>query len=313
MRQLLSVSAPIWVNQAAYHARVLHGVLAAAVTPLSQDGGGLDLDAISPLVGFYAESGLDGLLCLGTTGEGVLLDVDERRQVAESFVEAAASRLQIAVHAGAQTTAATVKLAAHAAAAGADAVAVIGPPYFQLDPAAIRKHFVAAAEACAPLPFYIYEFAARSGYAVPPALVEELRSAAPNLAGLKVSDTPWNRFAPYLIDGLDVFIGPESLIGQGLEAGAAGVVSGLGAGFPELVVGFAGSRDPKLGEQLTQLREAFDKLPFQAALKWALRMRGLPISAGVRSPLRGLTPDEEHMVEGLVSAWLASSSAAPAR
>src|SRR5262249_18453068 len=144
-------------------------------------------------------------------GEGVLLSVAERRRVAELFLEEAAGRLQVAVHCGAQTTADTAALAEHAASLDADAVAVIAPPYFPLDDSAMLKHFSAAARACAPIPFYVYEFARTSGYAVPPHVIEALREAAPNLAGLKVSDAPWDRFSPYLIEGLDVFVGPEAL------------------------------------------------------------------------------------------------------
>src|SRR5439155_24076865 len=116
-------------------------------------------------------------------------------------------------------------LAEHAAAIGADAVAVIAPPYFPLDERALLAHFAAAARACAPTPFYVYEFARASGYAVPVAVVERLRLEAPNLAGLKVSDAPFESFAPYLIEGLDVFVGPESLIGRGIEHGAVGAAS----------------------------------------------------------------------------------------
>ena len=78
--------------------------------------------------------------------------VDERRRGLEAFIAAAAGRLRVAAHCGAQTTADTVALAEHAAGAGADAVAVIGPPYFKLDAEAQRRHLVAAAQACAPLP-----------------------------------------------------------------------------------------------------------------------------------------------------------------
>src|SRR5512134_271906 len=108
---------------------MLRGALAAAVTPL--DGDRLDEGAVAPYVDFLAASGLDGLLALGTTGEGLLLGIAERQRAVELFVEAAQGRLQVAAHCGAQTTADTVALAAHAAAAGVAAVAVIGPPYFQ--------------------------------------------------------------------------------------------------------------------------------------------------------------------------------------
>ncbi|MGA9112680.1 MAG: dihydrodipicolinate synthase family protein, partial [Candidatus Dormiibacterota bacterium] len=96
--------------------RPLHGTLAAAVTPLTADGDGIDEAAVAPLVDFYVRSRLDGLLVLGTTGEGILLDPDERRIVAEAFLAAARDRLAIAVHCGAQSTRDTVALAAHAAA-----------------------------------------------------------------------------------------------------------------------------------------------------------------------------------------------------
>ena len=141
------------------------------------------------------------------------------------------------MHCGAQSTWDTVELAAHAADIGADAVAVMAPPYFPLDDDELLAHLAAAARAAAPTPFYVYEFAARSGYPVPISVLERLRESAPNFRGLKVSDTPWERFAPYLLEGLDIFVGPEALIPQGLAAGAAGAVSALASAFPELVVG----------------------------------------------------------------------------
>ena len=144
---------------------MLHGALAAAVTPL--DGDRLDEGAFGPYVDFLAAGGLDGLLALGTTGEGLLFTAAERKRVLKLFLEAADGRLQVAAHCGAQTTADTVELAAHAAGAGAAAIAVIGPPYFQLDERSLLDHFQAAADACAPLPFYVYEFERASGYAVP--------------------------------------------------------------------------------------------------------------------------------------------------
>ena len=75
---------------------MLRGALAAAVTPL--DGHEVDERAFGPYVDFLAESGIDGLLALGTTGEGLLFDASERRRVVELFLEAAAGRLQVAAH-----------------------------------------------------------------------------------------------------------------------------------------------------------------------------------------------------------------------
>ena len=273
---------------------MLRGAITAAVTPLTEGGTSLDEPAFGPLVRFLAEGGTDGLLACGTTGEGVLLSVDERRRAAERFLDARSDGFLIAVHAGAQSTADTVELATHAKEIGADAVAVIAPPYFPLDEAAVLAHLRSAAEACTPLPFYVYEFAARSGYAIPVSAIERLREQVPNLAGMKVSDTPWNAVEPYALDGLDLFVGSEPLVLEAFDQGATGAVSGLATAFPEIVAALVHDRSADAGERVTTLRELLGPLPFQAALKAILGARGVPVRPDVRAPLRTLT-DEEHV------------------
>jgi dihydrodipicolinate synthase/N-acetylneuraminate lyase len=282
---------------------MLRGALAAAVTPLRDAGASLDEDAFGAYVSFLVEGGLDGLLALGTTGEGILLSAAERRRAAELFLEAGRGRLAVLVHCGAQTTAETAALAAHAAEAGADGVAVIGPPYYPLDEPALEAHFLAAARACAPLPFYLYEFEARSGYAIPPAVVARLRERAPNLAGLKVSDRPFAAVEPYLIEGLAVFVGAEELAVRGLERGAAGVVSGLAAAFPERMSALVREPSEEASEEVRALRAGIERFPFHAALKLAVARRGVPVREDVRAPLRALTGDERLELER----WLESS------
>jgi len=288
---------------------MLRGALAAALTPLAEGGEALDEAAFEPYVDFLAAGGLDGLLALGTTGEGFLLPPDRRRRAAELFVEAAGDRLDVAVHCGAQSTADTVRLSAHAAEAGADAVAVIAPPYYRLDDEALAAHFEAAAAACAPTPFYVYEFERVSGYAVPLEVVARLRERVPNLAGMKVSDRPFERVRPYLVGGLDVFVGAESLLHAGLAAGARGAVSGLAAAFPELVAEVVRAPSEEGAARLDEVRTALERFPFQSALKAVAAARGVPVREDVRAPLRRLRGEERAALE----TWLESSSPAPAR
>ena len=259
---------------------------AAALTPLRDGGERLDEDAFAPYLEFLHAAGLDGILALGTMGEGILLDVAERKRALELFAD---GPLPVIAHCGAQTTADTVALAAHASRLSVAGVAVIAPPYFTLDEQALLEHFEAAARACAPTPFYAYEFAAASGYAVPVAVIERLRNLAPNLVGLKVSDAPFERVRPYLLDGLDVFVGAEALIGEALLAGAAGAVSGLASTFPEVVVEAVRTGDSTVAGEL---RAAVDRFPRHAAMKALLALRGVPIRGDVRAPLRGLTESE---------------------
>ncbi len=279
---------------------MLRGAIAAALTPLTGGGATIDEAALGPYVDFLVAGGLDGMFALGTNGEGILLTVAERRRVTELYLEAAEGRLLVAAHCGAQTTADTVALAEHAAAAGVDAVAVIGPPYFPLDAAAQHAHLLAAARACTPTPFYVYEFAATAGYAFDLEMLLRLRDEADNFAGLKVSDTPWEAFQRYVLDGLAIFVGPEALIHRGLAAGAVGAVSALASAFPEEVAAVV--RDPTEAgaAALAAIRARVQELPQHAALKRVVARRGVPMGASVRAPLRALTPEEEHSLD----AWL---------
>ena len=275
---------------------MLRGALAAALTPLRDDGAALDEEAFRPYAEFLGGAGLDGILALGTTGEGILLSAAERRRAAELFLE---GPLPVIVHCGAQTTAETAALAEHAAGAGAAGVAVISPPYFALDDEALLGHLSAAARAAGEVAFYVYEFKARSGYAVPIPVIERLREHAPNFAGLKVSDKPFDAVEPYLLEGLDVFVGAEELVLKGIERGAVGTVSGLGSVFPERVVALIRDGDGDVGA----LRAAMDRFPFQAAAKYVLGRRGVPVREDVRAPLRRLRDDEKRELD----AWLESS------
>jgi dihydrodipicolinate synthase/N-acetylneuraminate lyase len=264
--------------------------IAAALTPLRKNGAELDLDVFEPYLMFLHGAGIEGVLLLGTTGEGISFSVLERKTALE---RCAAGPLPVLAHCGAQTTADTVELSAHAAENGAEAVAVIAPPYYQLDENALLAHYVAAARACAPLPFYVYELEKASGYAIPVTVVERLRETVDNLVGMKVSDAPWGKVEPYLLEGLEIFIGAEALIGQGLAAGAAGAVSGLASAFPEAVVEAVRTGDSTAAGEL---RAIVERYPRHAALKAIVASKGVPMGGDVRGPLRGLTTQEREML-----------------
>jgi dihydrodipicolinate synthase/N-acetylneuraminate lyase len=269
--------------------------IAAALTPLRDGGSSLDLDALAPYHSYLRDGGVDGVLLLGTTGEGILLSLEERKAV---IAAAVGGPLPVLAHCGAQTTADTTALAAYAAEKGIEAVAVIAPPYYRFDEHELLAHFTAAARACAPLPFYVYELEKASGYAIPVRVVERLREVVDNLAGMKVSDAPFENVQPYLLEGLDILIGAEALIGQGLVAGAAGAVSGLASAFPEVVVDAVRSGDSAAAGALRATVERFPRL---AALKEVVGARGVPLRPDVRAPLRRLTDEERAELFAVLS------------
>jgi dihydrodipicolinate synthase/N-acetylneuraminate lyase len=278
-------------------------LVVAAVTPLRDGGMHLDEAAIAPYAGFLSAHGADGVFACGTTGEGVLLSIDERRRAASAFRHALSGTL--IVHAGAQTTADTCSLAAHAAEIGADAVAVIPPPYFHLDDDALGAHMLAAANACAPLPFYGYAFAARSGYPLSIDVVRRLATDASNFAGLKVSESPFERVEPYLELGLPVLVGSEPLIPMALDRGAVGSVSGMAAAFPDVVRSALDRPDDPGRARLTAVRQALEESgQFVAAVKHALGRRGVAVTADVRRPLRPLTAAEARALDAALEGLL---------
>jgi dihydrodipicolinate synthase/N-acetylneuraminate lyase len=283
-------------------------LIVAAITPLTDDGAAVDTAAIGPYVEFLESHGADGVFACGTTGEGVLLSLDERRRTAEAYRGALRGRL--IVHAGAQSTVDTQALAAHAREIGADAVAVIPPPYFALDDDALTAHFVAAARAAAPLPFFCYAFAPRSGYPLPVAVVRRIAASVDNLAGLKVSESPFERVAPYLELGLPVLIGSEPLISAGIARGALGTVSGMASAFPDVVRAGLDAADDASADRLGALRGVMEASgQFIAAAKHVLGARGVPVGPWMRAPLRRLTADEASALDASVSSFLPAGSA----
>ena len=283
-------------------------LIVATVTPLRDGGARVDEEAVGPMVAFLESHGAGGAFCCGTTGEGVLLSVEERMRVARAFRETLLGTLM--VHCGAQTTADTVALAADAAELGADAVGVIAPPYYPLDDRALIHHFVAAARACAPLPFYCYAFAARSGYLLPPHVILRIHDAVDNLAGVKVSESPFEWVEPYLELGLPVLVGNEPLIVPSLRRGAVGAVSGLASAFPEAVRAALDAPDDAATSRLVALRTAMEaSRQFIAAAKHVLGRRGIPVAPDVRRPLRPLSADEIRSLDAAVEPYLIAAPA----
>jgi 4-hydroxy-tetrahydrodipicolinate synthase len=260
-------------------------LLAATVTPMRDGGAAIDEDAIEPLVDYIETGGCDGLFIAGTAGEGFLLGHEERKRVVELFCQASKGRRL--VHAGSQTTAATVDLASHAAELGADGVAVIPPPYYPLPDDALIGHLVAAAKACSPTPFFIYAFASRSGYPLSREVVETVGEQADNLKGMKVSEPDLERAAPFLDLGLEILIGSDPVVPAALEVGAAGAASALAGVLPREIRAIIDAPGPEAADELLELRNGLllggEMIP---GLKAELGRRGVPVGRDVRRPLR---------------------------
>ena len=158
------------------------GSYTALITPFSN--GRVDEDAFRKLVEFQIESGTHGLVPVGTTGESPTLSHDEHDRVIELCIEQAAGRVPVIAGAGSNATAEAVRLARHAADAGADGVLIVSPYYNKPTQEGLYRHFTSVAEAV-DVAVIVYDIPGRSIVRVDDANLIRMNSAFPNISGIK--------------------------------------------------------------------------------------------------------------------------------
>lgn len=283
----------------------IKGVIVPTLTPFDANGA-VDTDKIEPLIQFLLERGVKGLFPAGTTGEGVLLSADERKQVAEATVNAAQGAVPVIIHTGAITTQETLELTRHAQDIGASAVAIVTPYYFMLADEALEQHYRTVIEAFPEMPIYLYNIPQCAGNRLSLDLVIRLASSYDNVVGLKDSSGDLQTlFATNLLhDGqFNTAIGPDESILAGVAMGLDAAVSGHANVVPEMVVGIydavvAGKIDEaqKLQRQFNRVRSALSDPRGLSIWKGVLAYRGVPLG-GVRPPL--LTATEETIKDAI--------------
>lgn len=155
----------------------------AMVTPMDDDGR-VRLESIPPLVEKFAREGAGGIYLCGSTGQGPIQTVEERKAVGAATVEAAAGRLPVMIHVGAIRLEDCLELARHAEQVGAAAVSSVVPMYYPPTLRGAVEHYSRIAGATS-LPFYAYNFTIPN--CTIDAYVEALLTV-PNLRGLKFTN-----------------------------------------------------------------------------------------------------------------------------
>jgi N-acetylneuraminate lyase len=280
----------------------LRGLIAATYTPLYPDGQ-LNLGQIDRLVDHLMADGVDGLYVCGSTGEGMSLSSQERRNVAQTFVQAAAARVPVIVQVGHNSLAEARELATHAQQIGASVVSATCPSYFKINTVELLVDCMAQIAAGAPdLPFYYYHIPALTG--TPLDMVEFLRRGAeriPNLVGLKYTVPTLHEYqacAEHEGGRFDILWGVDEMLLGALAFGARGAVGSTyniaAPLYREMMSAFL-DRDMEKARRLQSLSvkmiRRMQRYPFHPAMKEVLRM--LEVDCGpCRLPLPPLRPDE---------------------
>ena len=205
--------------------RALRGALTALITPFREDGE-VDVGALASLVAWQVESGIDGLVPCGTTGEGATLRPDEQERVIATVVEAAQGRVPVVAGCGSNDTGRTVESARRAAAAGADALLVVTPYYNKPNRSGMIAHYRAVCEQ-AGLPVVVYNVPGRTGQNLGAEMILRL-AEVPGIAGVKEASGNLEQIAAVIEarrPGFAVLSGDDALGLPTVALGAEGLIS----------------------------------------------------------------------------------------
>src|SRR6266700_1572571 len=180
------------------------------------------------------ENGCTGIVPLGSLGEGATLSFDEKLQVLRTCVNAASGRAPVVASISALSTSEATTLAKAAADAGCDALMVLPPYVYQGDWREMKTHVTAVFRAT-PLACMLYNNPLAYGTDFLPEQIQELAAEHENFESVKESSTDARRVSAIralLTDRLEVFVGVDDAIIEGIGVGAKGWIAGLANALP---------------------------------------------------------------------------------
>nr|AUN36772.1 1-pyrroline-4-hydroxy-2-carboxylate deaminase [uncultured bacterium] len=209
------------------------GVLPAVTTPLDEKLR-IDFDFMAEHCRWLVDNGCRGVVLLGSLGEGATLSPDEKIQVLRSGVAALRGRGSVVAAISSLSTEDAVRQAKGAADAGCDALMVL-PPYIYLGDWREMKAHVSAAMEATPLSCMLYNNPIAYGTDFVPGQIKELALDLENFKAVKESSADPRRVAAIralLVDRLEVLVGVDDAIVEGISVGASGWIAGLANAFP---------------------------------------------------------------------------------
>lgn len=292
----------------------LEGLIAAPFTPMHPDGS-INLDLIDRQAQFLHRDGVTGAFVCGTTGESMLLSVDEREQIAKRWVLAASDDFKVIVHVGHISLEVSERLLAHAQTIGAWGTGAMAPSFFK--PQTIEDLVIYCeelADAAPDLPFYYYHIPEMTGVSFPMVdFLDAAKDRIPNLAGIKFT---WEDLMDFelcrMVDGgrYDMLFGRDEILLCSLALGARGAIGSTynfaAPLYRQLIAAFD-CRDFDTARSLQRTSMQMVRLlkqsggSFNAAAKAVMKMRGVDCGR-VRLPLRDLTAEQYGRLENELEA-----------
>ncbi|MFT7132401.1 MAG: 4-hydroxy-tetrahydrodipicolinate synthase [Cyclobacteriaceae bacterium] len=294
---------------------MITGSIVALVTPMLEDGA-IDWPRLDELVEWHIESGTNGLVPVGTTGESSTVDVDEHCAIVKRVVSVAQGRMAIIAGTGGNATKEAIELTRAAKDAGADACLLVTPYYNKPTQEGLYQHYKAIA-AAVDLPQMLYNVPGRTACDLLPATVARL-AEIPQVKAIKEATGDLQRTRDILElcrTPIQVYSGDDATAVELMLLGASGTVSVTANVAPAVlaqvcVLALAGKAEEAraLDASLQGLHENLFLESNPIPVKWALQLMG-KIGKGIRLPMTELSPQYHQAVrEALRQAGVLNAS-----
>lgn len=294
-------------------------VVTAMVTPFTA-GGELDLGQAAALARRLIDSGNDGIVVAGTTGESPTLTLDEKLALFETVIAAVGDKVPVLCGTGSNNTADSIALSQAAERLGAAGVMLVAPYYNKPSQTGLFEHFRAIC-AATNLPVMLYNIPSRTGVNVLPETIMRIAAAAPNLVAVKEAGGSIDQMSELISlagDRLTVYSGDDSMTLPLLAVGGHGIVSVaghvVGRELRQMIDAYVAGETAaaaRLHQQLLPFFKAIFVTTNPAPIKAALRLSGFE-PGPLRLPLVPLSAAEEAVLRDAMSALnLLSAPAAP--
>jgi len=282
------------------------GIYPAILTPFTKNGKQVDYDKACAYAHYLADKGVHGIFVGGTSGEALLMSMDERKRLTEELVGAVGKRIEVVVQSGTIDTYSTIELTEHSMASGAKAVGIYTPSIYRLDGSANYNHFKMIAEASPKSPILLYNIPSVTNNNLSPDLIMQLANDFDNVVGMKDSSGNMGHVARVVAKTPKSFIvinGADDFTYQAYMTGCQGSVAITANVAPEIFLKIykeqkAGNFKAalKASEHLTRVIDGIGGGSPLSVYKEAVRLRGA--DAGyVRPPQREATKDEKKKVK----------------
>lgn len=278
------------------------GVFTALLTPFKN--GELDEVSFRSFIDFQIESGIHGLVPVGTTGESPTVSHDEHKLAVEICIDQANKKVPVIAGTGSNNTAEAIELTNHACEKGADAALVVTPYYNKPNQEGLYAHYKAIAEN-SDIPIVIYNIPGRSIVDMNLETMNELFQIK-NIIGVKDATSDISRVFKYksiIGDSFNQLSGEDATTLAYMTYGGHGSISVASNIAPKLCSDFmnlclAGKFDEasKINDKLMKLHECLFLEPSPGPVKYAAEKLGL-MSSELRLPLVEISKNTKDRVD----------------